>query len=227
MSMYRFTRLLGAAGAIDAATTAHRSVPLLRAGQAFSALGLLLAIARVVVGGTSGGAILLLIGIPALILGGLLLFFFALSAKLYGQIAVGAILLLLGGCFGLLMLGTGSSQPPAQLTERAQHPNSATSPPTSAPISLPTPNSQSVPPANKSDTTHNDASSRPHRIDEPKHPSTLVERVRQAQLGGRVFAGRDVYHEPTCPSVTSRMRDMLPSAARMAGLTPASDCHVP
>lgn len=118
MSRFRLGRVLLIGGVIDAATTAHRYVGLLRAGQFFAILGIVLIVGTVLVPGTSS-PFLVLGAVLSLVLAALLLFSFASAAKLYGQMAVAFVLLFLGACFGLIAVGTDRSQPPAELTGRS------------------------------------------------------------------------------------------------------------
>jgi hypothetical protein len=121
MSLYRLGRVLALGGIVDALTPAVRYVGLLRAGQFFAIVGGVLLIGRLIVGG-SPGAFLVFGAITSFILAALLLFSFAMAAKLYGRVAVASVLLFLGACFGFVVLDSRPSQPAAELTERSISP---------------------------------------------------------------------------------------------------------
>jgi hypothetical protein len=83
--------LLFVAGVLDAVIPARRYRGLLRAGQFFTALGLLSVITSTV-----------LDAVISFVVASLLLFLFALAAKLYGHLAIAATLLFFATCFALV-----------------------------------------------------------------------------------------------------------------------------
>lgn len=116
-----FSRILLIGGLVDATTGPVRYPALLRTGQFFAIVGGTLVLASFLVGGSSTPA-LILGAVLSFLLASVLLCFFAMAAKLYGQIAVALVLLFFGACCGLLALGSNSSQPRPELTARSLSP---------------------------------------------------------------------------------------------------------
>jgi len=102
ISLYRLARLLTEAERIDRHTAAHTSPRLLKGGAVAAASAAVAVLTRMVIGSSDIGFLFAAAAAVFGLIGLLLLFAYALHAKCYGYIAVGFVLLFVGGCFGLV-----------------------------------------------------------------------------------------------------------------------------
>lgn len=207
MSLYRLFRIQQAGGYIDRSTRAER-YPRLRN---FSILCIGAAVLAAFVGWPITSALLALIGLLAL-------FLFGLAAKNYGSIAVGAIVLFIGGCVAMMAVGTGPSQPRPELVNREERPVQASIASASAPPVLPDIATKAAnitqPPANETAeplvaTSSGDVPERP--AEKPAHQYPTVYHYDR---------GSKIYHAPGCAQITSNTFTAGTSFGKFYGYTP-------